>query len=423
MKKFFFSALFIALVISFVSVSCTRKSPTGATDVTPTPTITATPTPNINFTVYAYNDGSKVTGLNMQMSNGTFNTLSKSTNINGISAFTLHSTGPWTILIPAQYGYDNLNYIVDATSTTCFAFDLGAQSLSIALSGGSESLTMAPSTISYTVTFVTGATKKYNLQVIGLPAGITATISPSQVQFNGDTATVVLTVPKSFENFNGVDQFQFWVKGTDTQPISTTIQTQQARTVTRGWHYNIYSDITIQKIGQCGPYGCVNQYMIYYVGANNFTYEAQGTAMTQGNIVRQIISAALIGDHVDYISDPVFASPGSAACTIGNYESLATFVSTDYNISTKDQVWGHWGLDGTITVRFTDDANLDVTRTFTTTSAGNGWGSACGRFHQTCQVVTSGDFDKCGSYPNTWGCSYSVHMGHCEKTNRILGTK
>jgi hypothetical protein len=357
------------------------------------------------------------------MSNGTFNTLSQSTNTNGITSFTLHSTGPWTILIPAQYGYDNLNYIVDATSTTCFAFDLGAQSLSIALSGGSESLTMAPSTISYTVTFVTGATKKYNLQVIGLPTGITATINPSQVQFNGDTATVVLTVPKSFENFTGVDQFQFWVKGTDTQPISTTIQTQQARTITRGWHYNIYADITIQKLGQCGPYGCVNQYMIYYVGANNFTYEAQGTAMTQGNIIRQITSAALIGDHVGYITDPVFASPGAAGCTIGNYDSLATFASTDYNISTKDQVWGHWGLDGTITVRFTDDANLDVTRTFTTTSAGNGWGSACGRFHQVCSVVASGDFDKCGNYPNTWGCTYYVRMGHCEKTDHILGTK
>ncbi len=423
MKKFFVLMFLFVLTVSFLSVSCTRKSPTGATDVTPTPTISPTATPNITFSVYAYNDGAKVPNLNMQMSNGTYNTLSQPTNSNGMASFILHSTGPWTILIPAQMGYDNLNYIVDATGTTSFAFDMGAQSLSIALKEGSESLTMASSTISYTVTFTTGATKKYNLEVVGLPAGITATVSPSQVQFNGDTATVELTIPKSFENFTGPDQFQFWVKGTDTQPISTSIQTQQARTITRSWHYNVYADITIQKVGQCGPYGCVNQYMTYYVGANNFNYEAQGTALTQGNIVRQIVSSALIGDHVGYMTDPVFSSPGSACCSIGNYDSLATFTSTDYNISTKDQVWGHNGLDGTITIRFTDDANLDVTRTFTTTSSSNGWGQACGRFHQTCQVVASGDFDKCGSYPNTWGCSYTVRTGHCEKTNHILGTK
>lgn len=440
MKKTLVSVIVMFFVIMVLLSACTRtSSPTGgSTDVSPTLTPTQTGTPDINFTVYSYNNATPVVGLNMQMSNGVVNSLVQPTGVNGSTVFKLNVTGNWTILVPAQSGYLNQSYVinsVDAISNSNFAFDIGHQTMDIVPNAG-ETVGMAATALTYTLTYHTGASKAYDLTFVGVPGGVTATANPSQVSTDGETSTLVLTFPKSFENYTTTNATFIWtVVGKDTTPLHVPMTANNNRTVTKGWGYNVYADLQYQKMGDEDPYGA-NENITYLFGVRNFTFQAESAEAVAGNITTGTlvyipVDASVWGDVRAQLQAPILSNPGNFTHSTGggSFTCLASIASSDFNINViKDWIWGHNNSDGYIKVRIMDDngsgfGNLDIYRKFSTSGGESGWGSACGRFHQNCFIIGQGDFDSCGNYPNTTGCSYDVKFGHREKVINILGTR
>jgi hypothetical protein len=439
MKKLFAIALFTVLVLSFLSTACTRKpSAAGPTDVSPTMTPTQTGTPDINFTVYSYNNATPIVGLNIQMSNGVVNSLVQPTGVEGSTVFKLNVKGNWTILIPAQSGFLNQSYIinsVDAVSNSSFAFDIGHQTMDIVPSAG-ETVGMGATTLTYLLTYHTGASKAYDLTFLNIPSGVTATANPSQVSLDGQTSTLVLAFPKSFENYTTTNTTFTWtVQGKDTTPLHVPLTANNNRTVTKGWGYKVFADIVLQKMGEEDPYGS-NQHVVYQIGTRNYTFQAESAAAVAGNgttgtLVYLPVGATVYGDVRDYLQTPTFSSPGNFGHSTGggDFTNTAKIVSDDWTGSEiKNWVYGHNGCDGNITIHIMDDngsgyGNLDIYRTFATTGSDQGWGEACSQLTQNCFFVGVGQITSCGNYPNTTGCSYHSHYGHREKAQNVLGTK
>ena len=423
MKKFLVLFLVSIFVLSFLSTACTRKpSAAGPSDVSPTMTPTQTATPNINFVIYAYNNGAAVGALNMQMTNGVVNTLVQATDLLGKTSFTLHNNGTWTIMVPAQGGWNMQAYTinnVDAISNSTFAFDIGHQTLDIDLMSGSETVNMAAQIITYKVTYHTGASKLFNLTIANIPSGVTGTIDNSQVSNDGDIRTVTLTIPKSFENYPVADTSFIWtMAGTDTTTLHLPITVNNTRTVTKNWNFLVNASIILQKMADTNT-------LTYHIALNSVVLSAQGTAMTVGTINKSVVNAWLVGSDVaNPLQALVSTMPGDMGHGTGNPDIFCRIDSgyTNDNMA-KDYVYGHNNLDGNVTLHFTDSNNLDIYRTFTTTGLDQGWSQACGNFTQWCYLLNGSQFDSCGNYPNTTGCSYQNWYAYRSKTQNVQGTK
>jgi len=388
MKKGVFCFMLFVFAIVLV-IGCNKNgapfSPLSVNVLKPTPTNTATP--DVKFSVFLMQEATPVESVQVKMApQGVLTQETCFTNASGKAEFAVHSGGKWDVIIPSNDGFENMYYSVDPLSNTVLAIDRGAQTLEMALVSGNLALPIQANEQVFMITYHTAVSKLYNLEILGVPQGVSISATSTQVNNDGDKVFFTIYYPKSFENFgSGIN---ISVKGTAT--VGNSVILTNSLSIEKAWSFVVAADVKFAKTFWGNT--------IYWIGANNYSYDAQGF-QTLGNINQVTDSFNFYGDLAT-ISNAGIINGGDILLGEGYYNNLAAATSNGGYEWVRD----HNGVDATITIRFTDSGNLDVKRTFKVDGELGGW---CGKFVQTCYGFTS-EFDKCNDWPNTTGCNYSV---------------
>lgn len=388
MKKGVLCCLFFVFVI-VLAIGCNKNSapfsPLSVNVLKPTPTNTATP--DVKFSVFLMQEATPVASVQVKMApQGVTTQAACFTDETGKAEFAVHSGGNWDVIIPSNDGFENMYYMVEPLSNTVLAIDRGAQTLEMALVSGSLSLPIQANEQVFMITYHTAVSKLYNLEILGVPQGVSISVTSTQVKDDGDKVFFTIYYPKSFENFgSGIN---ISVKGTAT--VGGSVILANSLSVVKDWSFVVTADVKFAKTYWGNT--------IYWIGVKNCSYDAQGF-QTQGDINTLTDSFNFYGDLAT-VSNKGIINGGDILLGEGYYNNLAVATTNSGYEWVKD----HNGVDATITIRFTDSGNLDVKRIFKVDGELGGW---CGKFSQTCFGFTS-QFEKCNDWPNTTGCSYTV---------------
>ncbi|MBN2753480.1 MAG: hypothetical protein JXR81_01305 [Candidatus Goldbacteria bacterium] len=388
MKKGVLCFLLFVFVIVLV-IGCNKNSapfsPLAVNVLKPTPTNTATP--DVKFSVFLMQEATPVASVQVKMApQGVTTQAACFTDETGKAEFAVHSGGNWDVIIPSNDGFENMYYMVEPLSNTVLAIDRGAQTLEMALVSGSLALPIQANEQVFMITYHTAVSKLYNLEILGVPQGLSVSATSTQVNNDGDKVFFTIYYPKSFEGFGG--GINISVKGTAT--VGSSVILANSLSVVKDWSFVVTADVKFAKTF----WGVIT----YWMGAKNYTYDAQGF-QTTGPINAVTDSYNFYGD-LAAITNAGADGGGDILLGEGYYSNLAVAKAN----GGYEWVMDHNGVDATITIRFTDSGNLDVKRTFKVDGELGGW---CGRFFQNCFGFYS-EFDKCNDWPNTTGCSYSV---------------
>jgi len=380
--------VFLLVLAIVVVIGCNKNSgpfgPMSVNVLKPTPTYTHTP--DLRFSVFLMQEATPVASVAVKMApegvNPQFLTY---TDASGKAEFEVHSGGKWDVIIPSNDGFENMFYSVEPLANTVLAIDRGAQTLDMQLVSGSLSLPIQANEQVFMITYHTAVSKLYNLEIMGVPQGVSLSATSMQVKNDGDKVFFTIYYPKSFEDFG--DGISISVKGSAAE--GNSVISTNSLSVSKAWSFIVTADVKFAKTN--------NGKTIYWIGANNFSFDAQGF-QTVEDINKTTIDYIFYGDLPSI--NQILVGSGDIFFGEGYYSNLVV-AKTDAGY---EWVKDHNGVDASITIRFTDSGSLDVKRTFKVDGNLSGW---CGKFVQTCYGFSS-EFEKCDNWPNTTGCSYTV---------------
>ncbi len=380
--------VFLLVLALVIVIGCNKNSgpfgPMSVNVLKPTPTYTHTP--DLRFSVFLMQEATPVASVAVKMApqgvNPQFLTY---TDASGKAEFEVHSGGKWDVIIPSNDGFENMFYSVEPLANTVLAIDRGAQTLDMQLVSGSLSLPIQANEQVFMIIYHTAVSKLYNLEILGVPQGVSISATSMQVKNDGDKVFFTIYYPKSFETFG--DGISISVKGSAAE--GNSVISTDSLSVSKAWSFIVTADVKFAKTN--------NGKTMYWIGANNFSFDAQGF-QTVGDINKTTTDYNFYGDLPSI--NQFLVGSGDIFFGEGYYSNLVV-AKTDAGY---EWVKDHNGVDATITIRFTDSGSLDVKRTFKVDGNLSGW---CGKFVQTCYGFSS-DFEKCDNWPNTTGCSYTV---------------
>lgn len=395
--------LVLALVVVF---GCNKNSgpfgPMSVNVLKPTPTYTHTP--DLRFSVFLMQEATPVASVVVKMApegvNPQFLTY---TDASGKAEFEVHSGGKWDVIIPSNDGFENMFYSVEPLANTVLAIDRGAQTLDMQLVSGSLSLPIQANEQVFMITYHTAVSKLYNLEILGVPQGVSISATSTQVKNDGDKVFITFYYPNSFEEFN--ESFDLSVKGSAAE--GSAVINSNTNTITKAWCFNVKADIKMLK-----HWGVYTGDVDYYLAINNYNYSCVDPIVSV--IFTSVADSNIWGD-LPGIGNTDIGS-GDLPEGEGNYTNYAKINASNGGYSYCKE---HDGVSGSITIRFTDGNVLDVKRTFVVDS---GFGEMCGHFNQNCWTYSS-NISKCGNWPNTTGCSYTPLMLKKSKSENVWGTK
>ncbi len=410
----------LVFVMLAILAGCNNKGPAGPLGVNKIQlTFTPTCTPDANFKVFVNEAGTPMPNVLIQAApkSATY-TVEALTDSSGMAWIKVNSGGEWQVKMNGFSGYDSVFNNVEPLKTPVYNVNLGKQTLNLELISGSASLGIAPSTLVYRLTYNTLANRLYNLEFKGLPDDLTVTASALQVKNNNDQVTFSIDVPKSYETIKP-DGVYVYVSATSLQGVSK-IKSKDVE-VKRNWAFNVKADVKFAKtfifedpevtLGQSAiPYSSsyVGKKTKYWIGAKNFVPEIQNFVLS-GNMKVQYVSHELWGE-IPQIYDN-YTGLSNIEYSEGYYQVL---IRAESNAG-YDWVRDHNNSDGSMTLRFYDDKDFSVIRSFHVPGS---MGTLCGHYHQVCFGLYFSAFDKCGNYPNTTGCVYApIKMKRVKEAN------
>ncbi|PKL90899.1 MAG: hypothetical protein CVV21_10920 [Candidatus Goldiibacteriota bacterium HGW-Goldbacteria-1] len=404
MKKGFFCFMLFVFVIVLV-IGCNKNSapfsPLSVNVLKPTPTNTATP--DVKFSVFLMQEATPVASVQVKMApQGVTTQAACFTDETGKAEFEVHSGGNWDVIIPSNDGFENMYYSVEPMSNTVLAIDRGAQTLEMVLVSGSLSLPIQANEQVFMITYHTAVSKLYNLEILGVPQGVSVSATSTQVKNDGDKVFFTLYYPNSFEGFD--DSFDLSIRGSAAE--GNSVIQSNINNITKVWCFNVKADIKMLKLWILS--GDVD----YYLAVNNYNYTCTDSAV---GVISSSVSGHNIWGDLPGIGNSEYFE-GNLPEGEGNYKNIVKINASNGGYAyCKD----HDGVYGSITIRFTDSNVLDVRRTFVVDS---GFGELCGEFSQICWTYASSLY-KCGNWPNQTGCSYTPIKLKKSKSETVWGEK
>ena len=430
MKRIFVLSVVIFCIQVFVFLACKKGSgilAPGYVIPTPTPTFT----PDVNYTIYIHQQNTPVQGLKITLKSEN-TSLQSTTDNKGICGFKVNEYGKWILMIDTFDDFSPQSFFVEPTSNTFFAIDYGIPSLELNLVSGKEQIPIASSSITYTVKYHTKFEREKKIFVNSLE-GIQQNISyPQTVANDGDELTIRLDIKNSFEGYTRDKKYldiYAYTQGTSSnqsliqlpinfpfnsifnQPSNQSyikasdkkITKSNVRTLTKDWIFNVTTQYYYMTLFD---FQSNDAHVSYYAGIKNTDVSKSYNIPFKGTIKYEVVEFGNKGSGSNTIIKKGLSDTNMPGFT--SYGSFNALAKVDTN---HDEYWA-WrdgmNQNGWLTVRFYDDGDLDVKRTFQTT---NGWGKIC--YHWCC---TTRDISR-SSYTCKWDVSESCTcvIGWCDK--------
>ncbi len=393
MKNFF--CIFLLCLILFVS--CSQKGATGVIGSSLIlPTHTPTQTPAVNFVVNIHANNIPFEDVNLLMTHvQTGITLSAKTYKSGLGEFLLNYSGKWKLDIAGVKGFDPASFIVEPEKNNFFKVDYGTPWIELKVLSGNIKIPLKESKIQLEAIYHTKMSKPGDLS-INLPEGIKAEPSTASVRADNDRVTYTITIKKSFENYSKPNGEQD-IMVNCSYNINESIISNPI-TIIKNWSFIVTGDYMFAAVYDYPDNG---HHTSYYAQIRNLYCSTSGDGLLKGKVKASYVSASHWGNAHITVIEPNNCLPGFT--NYGCFE-VGAKLKTDFGWSYAS---GNYENNGSLTVRFTDDGDLDVERTFLTN---NGWGETCSWY---CCIYTGVPFNQyftCGTVPPGGACQLGMHF-------------
>lgn len=375
-------------IAALVITSCGKETPGGPLGVNKIKlTYTPTATPDVSFCVRICQEQTPVSDVAVSVySIDTGVTLTSKTATDGIAGFPVHNGGEWRVDVASFNGFDTRQAIVEPVGNSVCVLNYGIPWLEVELLSGSEMVPIAGETLQYKVTY---HTKHPRLESISFSFGETLQVSPKNqvVRGNMDFKIYDIIIPKSFENYESDKKtLKFTIIGRPTEGDNTE---SAKRTLTKDWYMVVIAKYHFMAIYD---YYGKGQYTSYYAGIEEANLSYSHNVNWNPPINYEVIAAASSGDAGE--ETPVLTN-----ITVPSWTDFGNIVAAG-RIPTNngwDYASSHPDNNGWVKIRFYDQGDVDIVRTFSTT---NGWGIACA--YGDCVPVPlppNPGSKKCGAIP------------------------
>ncbi|HRU39845.1 MAG TPA: hypothetical protein P5511_08215, partial [Candidatus Goldiibacteriota bacterium] len=277
----------------------------------------------------------------------------------------VNSGGSWVALVDTFKGFKAQTFAVEPLSNTFFSVNYGIPWLRMDLISGSESVGIAPSTLVYKVTYHTKFERPDSVKIdkaVMIPHSFS---SPNIVSKDGDFVTCTVNLPKSFEAYYENKYLNF--KAISNEVPGMTVVSNE-RVLTKNWMFNVTLGLHYMQVY---AYDENNRKIVYYAGIKSVNAANSFNIPFSGEIKCRITGARNIGSD----GTGVFVSYGNC---LPSYTNFGCFLAAG-RINTSAGLYENNLRDdnnGEVTVYFSDDNYLSVTRTVRTGESWV-WGKTC----------------------------------------------